>query len=440
MDMIRPALQRHWRLTVSACLAATLAGCGLNPLAERDVILPGERKAVVLTSTDLDGDTSEVRAVSVPAASANSDWAQPGGDASNANGHLSYSGGGTRAWKTGIASVGRRGRPTAMTPIVYQGRIYVLDPQARVTALSASSGSRAWQTALKPDNEGRHGASGGGVAAENGTIYAATGFGTVAALSASSGQVLWQKELDAPARSAPTVSGGNIYVVTADNVVYGISGADGTEIWNYSGIPETGGFLASAAPAVAGGKVIVPFSSGEVMAFGTADGEPVWLDALTRSSRFSGVASLNDISARPVVSNGVVYAVSVSGRIIAVSLSTGERLWTRNVGSAFTPIVAGDAIFVVSLEGEMVALDRSTGDPRWVTSLPKEKRETWAGPVLAGGSLWAGSSKGRMVSISPSNGQITGTRKIGDPIGQSPIVAGGRMYVLANNGNLIALN
>ncbi len=436
---------KDWPMRVFAPLLLGLAvsACGggiPNPFGERDVILPGERKAVVLSASDVDPGVQESVAVSVPAATANFDWSQPGGPASNAPGHVSFSGGGNRIWKTGIASVGRKGRPPTAGPIVYQGRIYVLDAQARVTALNAGSGGRAWQVSLKPEKEGRHGATGGGVAAESGVVYAATGFGTVAALNAASGQVLWQKDLDAPARSAPTVKDGTIYVVSVDNVVYGVKAADGTELWTYRGIPESAGFLTSASPAVAGGKVVVPFTSGEVMAYDTASGEPVWVDALTRSARYSAVSSLNDVSARPVVADGVVYAVSVSGRMIAVKLSNGERLWTRNVASAYTPAVAGDGVFVVTLDGNMAALDRATGEPRWATTLPKEKREAWAGPVLAGGSLWAVSTQGRLVSVSPQSGAVTGTRAVGDSMTQPPIVAGGRMYVLSKQGNLVALN
>ena len=427
---------------VLAVCGAILAGCGgvSNPFGERDIILPGERKAVVLTSADDDNAGSESLAVSVPGPVANANWAEPGGFATNSTGHLAYSGGGNRAWRTSVASVGRKGRPPSAGPIVYEGRIYILDSQARVSALNASSGGRAWQASLKPEKEGRHGATGGGVAAENGVIYAATGFGTVAALNAGSGQVIWQKNLEAPAHSAPTVKDGTLFVVTSDNVVYGIKAADGTEMWTYRGIPETAGFLSSAAPAVANGKVVVPFTSGEVMAYDATSGDALWVDALTRASRTSAVSSLNDISAKPVISDGVVYAVSVSGRMIAVSLSDGERLWTRNVASAYTPVVAGDGIFVVTLDGTMAAYSRSDGSHRWSTPLPKEKREAWAGPVLAGGSLWAVSTRGRLVAVTPQNGTLTVTRDIGDSMSQSPIVAGGRMYVLSNRGNLIALN
>lgn len=426
--------------TPAVLCAFFLASCGSLPFGERDVILPGERTAVVLNSSDVDPGDGIVRTVTLPAATNNSNWAQPGGSATNSNGNLSFSGSGSRAWRAKIDGVGRKGRPPTAGPIVYQGRVYVLDAKARVTAVGASNGGRAWRTALKPEGEGRHGASGGGVAADNGVIYTATGFGTVAALNAASGNILWQKQIDAPARSAPTTANGNVYVVSTENVVYGIKGSDGTELWSYRGIPESAGYLTSAAPAVSGERVIVPFTSGEIMAYNTQSGEPIWVDALTRSARYTAVSSLNDVSGRPVVDRGIVFAVSVSGRMIAVSETNGERLWTRNVSSAYTPVVAGDAVFVVTLEGETVALDRETGSSLWATDLPTEKRERWAGPVLAGGKIWVGSSKGRLASVNPGDGTVSGITTIGGSIGQSPVIANGRMYILSSDGDLIAVN
>lgn len=443
---VRAALFRAIPILIAG---SVLAGCGggaigdaLPSFFQREEILPGERRDVVLSGTAQGTAVTEVRPVSVPAAVSNAEWAQPGGFATNATGHLAYSGAANRAWKTGVGTVGRNSRPPTAPPIVHAGRIYTLDAQANVTALNAASGGRAWRVSLKPDREGRHGASGGGLAAADGRLYVATGFGTMAALNPSTGQTVWSKTLDTPPHSAPTAAGGRIFVVSVDNVVYGINGTDGAELWSYRGIPETAGFLSNAAPAVSGDRVVVPFSSGEVMAFNAETGDPIWLDALTRSARFSAVSGLNDVSARPVVDRGVVYAVSVSGRMIAVNLSDGERIWTRNVASAYTPIVAGDAVYVVTLDDEAVALDRSTGDVRWSTKLPAngKRRISWAGPMLAGNRLFVGSTQGDLVALSPSDGQVLATTKVGDPIAMSPIVAAGRMYVLSNDGNLIAFN
>ena len=440
---------RPLRLAFVGALAFLVTGCGvaqsvrdLSPFGGRETPLPGERQEVQVSGQDYAPNVAERRTVAVPAAFANIDWAQPGGFPTNAVGHLAYSGSLSPAWRSDIGQVGRRGRPPTAPPIVYQGRIFAIDSRSNITGLDATSGGQIWRVSLKPEGEGRHGATGGGLAADNGVLYAATGFGTVAALNLADGGVIWSSDLGVPVRSAPTVSNGRVFFVSADNEVFAYNAADGSELWSFRGIPETAGFMTSAAPAVADGRVVVPFTSGEVISFSAESGEPNWVDALTRSGRISGVTGINDVAARPVIDRGVVYAVSVSGRMIAVSLSNGERLWTRNIASAYTPVVAGEVVYVVSFDGNVFALDRSNGEPQWVTELPKESRksEAWAGPVLAGNRLWVASSRGRMVSLDPATGAVTGDSSVSGPVSIPPIVASGKLYVLDNNGNLNAFN
>ena len=189
--------------------------------------------------------------------------------------------------------------------------------------------------------------------------------------------------------------------------------------------------------------MVVPYTSGEVIAFDVATGEPKWSETVTRAVRTSAVSGLSDISASPVISDGVVFATGVSGRTMAVKLSNGERLWEANIGSAYTLAVSGNAVFLIDLDDNLVALDRSTGKAFWSTRLPvvRKKRffSVWAGPTLAGNALWAVSNDGRLSSVEPATGQILSTRKLAGPAFIKPTAAGGRLYVLAGDGSLSAL-
>ena len=86
-------MKRSAAATTTLLMAAILVGgcsalSGLNPLREKDEILPGERRAALPQgSYEVAGGTP-----SIGSAQALADWSQPGGNAANAPGNVSLAG------------------------------------------------------------------------------------------------------------------------------------------------------------------------------------------------------------------------------------------------------------------------------------------------------------------------------------------------------------
>jgi outer membrane protein assembly factor BamB len=201
----------------------------------------------------------------------------------------------------------------------------------------------------------------------------------------------------------------------------------------------------SAAPAAAQGTVVAGFSSGELNAYRYENGRVLWQDALARTSISTAVTTLSDIDADPVIDQGRVYAVGQGGRMVALELTTGQRVWEINVAGTSTPWVAGEWIFVVTDEAQLLAIARSTGKIRWMTQLQrwrdvKDKKGSvaWVGPVLAGDRLILANSEGHVSYVSPLDGAVQSTFATGDRISVSPIVANNTLYILNDSGQLTA--
>lgn len=425
---------------VAACASdgPTLPKIGdLNPFKEKQQPLPGRRIPIVQTTESISSNLAEAdHPISLPPQRSNDSWAQPGGDANNAPGHLALNGSVRQVW-TGDAGEGSSKAARIMaSPIVYDGRVYTLDAAGKVTGF-ALSGAKTFQVATVPENEGGEGGHGGGLAADSGRLYVANGFGSAVALDPQSGKVLWQKNLGSPVRAAPTAAGDRLFVVTVSGRFFCLNGADGTELWAVRGLPQQASLLTSTSPAVAGDIVVVPYPSGDLMALKVSDGSPVWSENLARTRQSSQLASMSD-AARPAIDNGTVFAVGHAGRMVATQVATGERLWSINVPGTQTPWVAGDTIYVVDTRGQVMALARSDGKTRWTAQLPDSR--TWSGPVLAGGVLWLTSNKGQLISVDATTGKVGGQVALGDPVYIPPVVAQGRMFVLTDTAKLIALN
>lgn len=436
------------RLVASAGLllcAALAAGCGdsmpkiqdLNPFAEKEVPLPGKRISVIQQENVTSDLAAANRPIVLPQPQANDSWSQPGGTPSNTPGHLALNGTIKSVWSANVGTGSSFYGKLTASPIVYDSRVYTLDAAGHVTALSASGGGVAWKASTTPPNEKDQEGFGGGLAADGGRVYAATGFGLVMALDAKAGKKLWEKNLGSPVRASPTAAGERVFVVTKEGQVFCLSGSDGAELWNFQGQSERASILVNTSPAVDGDTVVVPYPTGDVVALRVSTGQPVWSESLARSRTASSLGAMSD-AARPAMTGGVVYVAGHAGRMVATGQKTGERLWSLTVASIQQPWVAGDSVFVVDTDGQLLAIARKDGKIQWAAKLPGGG--TWSGPVLAGNRLWLTSSKGQLVSVDAASGKVASTQDLGSPIYISPIVAGGRMYVLTDNAKLVAFN
>ena len=432
---------------------AALPGCdtleSLNPFGGGggdEVKLEGERISVLSLEQELEVDPRlSTFEVVLPPPYVNDAWPQPGGYASHAMHHLQVPDEIDRTWRV-KAGRGTDGdvRLTA-PPVAADGKVFVRDAVASVAAFDLTTGDKLWDVDLKPEKTKSRLGTGGGVAYDKGRVFASTGFGFIVSLDAASGGELWRQPLGLAIHSAPTVSDGRVFVSTVDNQLFALDDEDGRILWNHRGITETARLFPGSSPAVAGDIVIAPYSSGEVFALRTQNGRVAWSDTLVRTGRLTSLSALNDIVGRPVVDRGRVYAISHSGRMVAIDLRTGERVWTRNLGGVQTPWVAGDFIYVVSLDGEVVCLFRSNGAVRWITPLQQFKNQEkkkdpiqWSGPVLAGDRLIVVSSTGKAVSISPYTGDVLGQIEMPDGSFIPPVVVDQAVLLLTNKAELIA--
>ncbi len=393
--------------------------------------------------TEVDPALSGV-AVTLPPAAVNEAWAQPGGNASKSPGHVELGQGLSRIWTAKVTGANPRAR-LAASPVMSDGRIYVVDTTARVTAFDANTGAQIWSNALEIEKDGKPSRFGGGVSATGTNVFATNGVGDVASLAADTGALVWKKRPAGPLRGAPTLSNGNVYVMTQDNQIYALRQSDGEAQWNEAGPVSASGIFGVGAPAAAQGTIIAGYSSGELAAYRYENGRSLWSDTLSRTAMSTSVSTLTDIDADPVIDRGRVFALGKGGRMASYELVSGQRIWEINIAGISTPVTSGEWVFVMTDEARLLCVARSTGKIRWISKLQRYKNEkkkkkpiSWYGPVLAGGRLVITNSHGAVWSVAPDEGTATEILDVGNDVSLAPIVANNILYILDDSGRISA--
>jgi outer membrane protein assembly factor BamB len=433
------------RRTFTGLLLASLAPAGCDWFGDKKAPLPGERISVLGPGRGFEPDPQIADApITVPPPVVNPDWPQPGGNPAHAMGHLALSETPRVSWETSVGEGASRHARVMSQPVIAKGRVFAMDGGVQISALDAASGNRLWQVDLKPE-ELRGAAFGGGPCFWNDRLFVATGYAQVVALDPADGKIIWRQGVSAPVHSAPTVVDGRVFVVTVENELNALSADDGRRLWSHNGIPETAGLLGGASPAVEEGVVVAAYQSGELFALRVENGRVAWSDNLASARSTNAVSSLADIRGRPVVDRGRVFAISHSGRMVAIDLRRGDRVWEQDIGSSNQPWVAGEHVFVLANDNEVVCLTRDNGKIRWAAPLQcyeDEKDKSgpirWAGPVLAGNRLIAVSSLGAAEAVSPFTGERLGRQKTSAGSYVGPVIADNTIYLLTDSADLSA--
>ncbi|WP_111429939.1 PQQ-binding-like beta-propeller repeat protein [Rhodobacteraceae bacterium DSL-40] len=436
------------KVFVALALAVLLSACG-----SRDKPLPGEREPVRANEfVGQDTTPNRARPIALPPAVVNADWSFRNGSASGRPAQQpAFAAEPRLRWSFPLGKGGGRRERVTVTPIAAGGLVFGMDAEANLSAVTPQ-GARVWTKNLVPVGQKADSAPGGGMAQAGGVLFVTTGFGEVLAMEPGTGQVLWRKSFEAPVPAAPVVEGSRLFVVLRDDTALALSTATGETLWEIKSAGKGAGLMGGATPAVAGGLAVIPFTSGELRGVSVATGLWEWGTAVTPGRPDLARSSIGDITGDPVILGSAIYASSQNGRTLRMERSTGARLWTMDEG-AYGPVwPVGDSIFLVSDRGALVRADAAKGEEIWSVELPQFhpnhnifgdrmpfRAITHFGPILAGDRLWIASGDARLRGFSPTDGRLLTEIELPAGAAAPPVIAGGIMYVVTEDGKLNAL-
>jgi outer membrane protein assembly factor BamB len=228
--------------------------------------------------------------------------------------------------------------------LAYNGRaIFALNYDGLLTAFSASTGHELWATQM-PDQW----AFTAPPTAYDGVVYVSgAGYGGyVYAVSEADGRVRWEGTVANGDKSSPAVDDTGVYVSYDGQQDYRFS-LSGKLVWHYTTCCEGGG----GSTAVLHGN--------DVYARGAHD-TPVILSKSTGAS-----AGTFASQTAPAFDRTNMYTLD-NGNLVAVDPSGSPDRWSFGDGTLVTaPVVAGGAVFVGSSTGRVYAVSATSGKQIW---------------------------------------------------------------------------
>lgn len=353
-------------------------------------------------------------------------------------------------WKTKLPGVG------FSTPAVWDDHILVTCPVEGHNAVLAYDwkGNRIWQTALSPEQPGKH-RNGSGCnpspVTDGSGIFAYFKSGELAGLNFD-GEVLWKTNLQERfAKDTLYWDVGTSPVLTQKSVVVAVmhSGesylaafnkSNGELDWkvarNYKTPVE--GDHSYATPTVIernGQELILVWGAERLTAHAPDDGRILWSCAgFNPEQKDLWVA----VSSAVIADDVAIVSFGRGTRMAAIRLdgqgdvTDTHRLWTRNDTGSFvpTPVIQDGKVLLVRDEGEVEAVDLKTGKTLWSDRFPKNRNKFYASPVIAGGKLYAPREDGVVfVADVSSTFKLLSENDMGERVIASPVPIAGRLLI-----------
>ena len=338
----------------------------------------------------------------------------------------------------------------ASSPAVVDGLVYFGAYDGNFYAVDAALGQLKWKfkTGGERRFEGKHlhGSQPAGEtmpdpwdcylsspAVWNGAVYFGSGDGKIYALDAATGALKWKVQTGDVVHASPAVAHGTLFIGSWDSYFYALDAATGKEKWRFKTgddpvIHNHVGIQSSAA--VVDGMVY----------FGCRDAHLYALDELTGEMKWSFDVKGSWVLNSPAVSRGMVYfATSDSGMLYAVDAKSGAIVFSvsfQGWPTFSSPAIAGETLYAGSTSGKLNAVDLANRKIAWsfATEASKENGPAFTKPDGSSNYFAAFTSDFY-------DDMMTGYGKLLTlgPILSSPVVANDTIYFGGTDGNLYAL-
>ena len=315
-------------------------------------------------------------------------------------------------------------------PAVDNGVVFAASHKGEVLAASLDTGRHLWVKKLKIPVSAGPGAGAG-------LVVVGSSKGTVVTLDGATGRELWRARLNSELLSAPAIGEKVIAIRSVDGRLHGLDAHTGKELWSVEQQVPRLSLRGTATPLIAKEVAISGFDNGKVMAVSLNTGDTVWDSALATPHGRTELDRLVDIDSAVRVVGDNVFAAGFQGRTAMLALDSGQVWWAHDMSSYRGLAVDEDNLYVTQSDGIVVALRQRDGSELWRNQKLKLRRLST--PVLTSTAVAVADFQGYLHWLDKTTGELVARERVAkERISNSPVAVGDTVVVLTDRGKLAA--
>ena len=334
-----------------------------------------------------------------------------------------------KRWSVGVGDGQGKGL-YQLQPVISGDVIYAASSEGEVKAVDRERGKVLWKTELDS-------ALSGGVGFYEGFLLLGSSDGYVLKLAADSGELLWSSRLQGEILAPPQGDGNVVIAQSYDGKLQGLDFASGDKLWTYDSNVPVLTIRGTSTPILRNGVVYAGFANGRVLAFNAENGAILWEVRVAISQGRSEIERIVDVDGTMALLGNELYAASYQGRVVAIDVSSGRKLWQKDV-SSFSGVAQGFGnVYVTDEDGTLSAYLRNGQGLRWQQDALGYRQLSRPTPISS--YVAVADYEGYVHLVSQVDGEMVGRVKAGGGGARADMLADGNtLYVFTNDGKLIA--
>ncbi len=242
------------------------------------------------------------------------------------------------------------GVPIRTSPTAANGKVFVVNTDSELYALSEANGDEIWRSRGLPESAAI--LSNVSPAVEGKTLVVSYPSGEVTALDTATGEPRWKDSVSGGVigsslttigdAARPVIEGGVVYAGNRTGRLVATKLTNGERVWSRD-------IRAAQTPWVAGDSLFVVDTNRRLYALNRKTGKVRWVTTLPDAKTWSG----------PTLAGGKLWLASNKGLLVGVDAKTGQVATKRDLDDAIyiSPIVASGRMFVLTDEARLIAMN-----------------------------------------------------------------------------------